>query len=56
MFTHPPSSRGGISFGGNGGACAIPFCACCCDGAWTCEDIYGISLEVIAYYDTNGDG
>jgi hypothetical protein len=27
-----------------------------CDGAWDCEDIYNISTEVMAYYDSNGDG
>jgi len=27
-----------------------------CEGAWTCEDVYGITNEVMAYYDTNEDG
>jgi len=36
--------------------CDCPFTVASCDGAWTCEDIYNISVEVINYYDTNGDG
>jgi len=27
-----------------------------CDGIWTCDDIYYITSDVMAYYDTNGDG
>jgi len=27
-----------------------------CEGAWDCNDIMNISVEVMAYYDTNGDG
>jgi len=33
-----------------------PFECAECEGAWSCEDIYNISVEVIAYYDSNGDG
>jgi len=37
--------------------CANPYEPCAtCEGAWTCEDIHSITLEVIAYCDTNGDG
>jgi len=37
--------------------CDCPFNApVTCDGAWNCEDIYNITSEVMAYYDTNGDG
>jgi hypothetical protein len=36
--------------------CATPYECATCPGAWDCEDIYNISVEVIAYYDTNNDG
>jgi hypothetical protein len=36
--------------------CANPYVCPECEGEWTCEDIYAISQETIAYYDTNGDG
>jgi hypothetical protein len=36
--------------------CTAPFACAQCEGAWHCEDIYNISVEVLAYYDTNGDG
>jgi hypothetical protein len=35
--------------------CPNPFPACICEGAWSCEQIDGIAIEVIAYYDSNGD-
>jgi predicted nucleic acid-binding Zn finger protein len=35
--------------------CDCPFFVATCDGAWSCEDIENISIEVIAYYDTNSD-
>jgi hypothetical protein len=36
--------------------CTCPYTVPTCDGAWDCEDIYAISLDVLAYYDSNGDG
>jgi len=36
-------------------ACENPFPCVECDGAWTCEDIYYISVEVMSM-DTNSDG
>jgi len=27
-----------------------------CDGAWSCDDIYEITLEIMAAIDSNGDG
>jgi hypothetical protein len=36
--------------------CTCPLYVEECPGAWFCEDIYNISLEVIATYDTNNDG
>jgi hypothetical protein len=36
--------------------CANPYDCAACDGAWDCEDIYYITEEVMAYYDTNVDG
>jgi len=36
--------------------CSNPYECATCDGAWNCEDIYNISVEVMAAYDTNGDG
>merc|ERR1711939_561586 len=38
--------------------CDCPFDASSneCEGAWNCNDIYNISVEVINYYDTNYDG
>jgi len=36
--------------------CTCPFTVVYCDGAWDCEDIFNVSSEVLAYYDTNGDG
>jgi len=27
-----------------------------CEGAWECEDIYDITVEIMAYYDSNMDG
>jgi hypothetical protein len=32
-----------------------PFDIATCEGAWDCNDVEAISIEVIAYYDTNGD-
>jgi len=26
-----------------------------CTGYWSCEDVYNITIEIMAYYDTNGD-
>jgi hypothetical protein len=37
-------------------ACTNPFEPCGCEGAWSCDDIEAISVEVVAYYDTNVDG
>jgi hypothetical protein len=36
--------------------CYSPYTCVECPGAWDCEDIYNISAEVMAYYDTNNDG
>lgn len=36
-------------------ACENPFSCAQCDGAWTCEDIYNVSMEVMSL-DTNSDG
>jgi len=37
--------------------CDCPFTVVTtCDGAWTCDDIYYITTDVMTYYDTNGDG
>jgi hypothetical protein len=36
--------------------CENPYMNQLCEGAWTCEDIYNISIEVLNYYDTNYDG
>jgi len=36
--------------------CDCPFYLPECDDAWNCEDIYGISMEMMNYYDTNYDG
>jgi len=37
--------------------CENPYEPCeTCDGAWTCGDIEAITFEVMAEYDTNGDG
>jgi hypothetical protein len=30
--------------------------SCGCDGAWTCDDIEAIALDMISSMDTNGDG
>lgn len=27
-----------------------------CEGAWECDDIYDITVEIMAYYDSNMDG
>jgi hypothetical protein len=35
--------------------CDCPFFVPTCDGAWDCNDIELISIEIIAYYETNGD-
>lgn len=35
--------------------CDCPFVVITCEGAWECSDIEAISLEVIAFYDTNSD-
>jgi hypothetical protein len=36
--------------------CNNPFPCITCEGAWTCTDVYNHTLEVMNYYDTNGDG
>jgi len=36
--------------------CDCPFYTATCDGAWNCDDIYYISVDIINYYDTNYDG
>lgn len=36
--------------------CDCPFYVPTCDGAWNCDDIYNISVEMINAYDTNNDG
>jgi len=36
--------------------CWCPYVVSICDGAWTCEDIYYIALDVMAEYDQNNDG
>jgi hypothetical protein len=36
--------------------CEMPFVCVECEGAWTCNDIETVTLDVIAYYDTNVDG
>jgi hypothetical protein len=36
--------------------CDCPFYIPECDGAWTCTDIANITVDVMNYYDTNGDG
>jgi hypothetical protein len=36
--------------------CAEPYLCYECPGAWNCEDIYNITTEIMAFYDTNGDG
>jgi len=39
--------------------CTCPFSdvvAPTCDGAWDCNDITNISVDVLNYYDTNYDG
>lgn len=35
--------------------CECPFTVITCEGAWECADIELITLEVIAFYDTNSD-
>jgi len=37
-------------------ACDCPFGVVDCEGAWYCDDIDSITLELMSYYDTNGDG
>jgi len=38
--------------------CSCPFAQeePSCEGAWTCDDIYYITTDVMAYWDTNSDG
>jgi len=36
--------------------CHTPYECPVCPGAWGCEDIYNITVEVFAEFDTNGDG
>jgi len=36
--------------------CNCPFSTVVCEGAWNCADVTYITEEVMAYYDTNGDG
>jgi hypothetical protein len=36
--------------------CDCPFFVATCEGAWDCDMIHDISIEVIVYYDTNMDG
>jgi hypothetical protein len=36
--------------------CPCPFTPPTCEGAWGCDEIATVTLEVIAYYDANGDG
>jgi hypothetical protein len=35
--------------------CEAPFACEGCAGAWTCDDIYNITIEIITYVDTNND-
>jgi hypothetical protein len=35
--------------------CDNPYINPECAGAWTCEDIYYVTMDVINYYNTNGD-
>jgi len=35
--------------------CDCPFIVAECPGHWDCGDIEQISIEIIAYYETNGD-
>jgi hypothetical protein len=35
--------------------CDCPFVLAECDGAWDCNEVEAIVLDVIAYYDTNSD-
>jgi len=36
--------------------CDCPFYVAECEGAWNCDDIYNITIEVMNYYDTDYDG
>jgi len=36
--------------------CMCPFEMSECDGAWSCEDVANISIEVLNFYDDNYDG
>merc|ERR1711918_131039 len=36
--------------------CDCPFYVPTCDGAWNCDDIYEISVEMLNFYDINYDG
>jgi hypothetical protein len=36
--------------------CGCPFYVNYCEGAWSCEDMYNISVEIMASMDSNGDG
>jgi hypothetical protein len=37
-------------------ACPNPLPTCNCEGAWTCIDIENITVNEMAYYDSNLDG
>jgi len=36
--------------------CSCPYYVQECKGAWNCEDISDVTVEVLAYYDTNSSG
>lgn len=36
--------------------CEGPFDCMECDGQWSCDDIFNITNELIAEFDTNNDG
>jgi hypothetical protein len=36
--------------------CECPFGVVTCEGAWTCDDIYYITVDAMNYWDSNGDG
>jgi hypothetical protein len=36
--------------------CDMPFVCAECEGAWSCEDIENITIDILAYYDTSIDG
>jgi len=36
--------------------CANPYECAACYGAWTCDDVYDITMEYMYYTDVNGDG